>query len=276
MSKLNDPQYLLTQQYHNASKLNARIRVHVEFSTNKYGWCQWVFDQFGLPKECRILELGCGPGDLWRENMGRILAGWEIILSDFSPGMIAQAQQNLANQPHPFTFEIIDAQSIPYEEGQFDAVIANHFLYHVPDRPKAFSEIHRVLKDNGRFFCSTIGETHMQELPTLVKKFDPEIETIFQSEGYPFTLENGEPQLREWFSNIEVGRYPDDLQVTDAKILVDYVMSTISLGLNEKRREKFTRFIEAEMAANGNMIQIKKDSGMFVARKPIDELIAQC
>ncbi len=271
MSKLNDSEYLLANQYQDANNLNARIRLHVEFSTNKYGWFPWVFDQFDLPKECCILELGCGPGDLWRENMGRIPQGWEIILSDFSPGMIARAQQNLAEQPHPFTFEIIDAQSLPYEEGQFDAVVANHFLYHVPDRPKALSEFHRVLKDNGRFFCSTIGETHMQELPILVEKFDPEIESIFKSETYPFTLENAEPQLRDWFSNVEVDRYPDNLEITDANAIIEYVLSSssISMGMDNNRREDLKLFMEQEIAVNGGVIQIKKNSGMFIARKSI-------
>lgn len=267
MSKLNDPKYLLSDQYHNANKLNARIRLHVEFSTNKYGWFPWVFDQFDLPEKCRILELGCGPGDLWRENISRIPTGWEIILSDFSLGMIAQARQNLPEQPYRFAFEIIDAQSIPYEDGQFNAVIANHFLYHVPDRAKALSEIRRVLKDNGRFFCSTIGKTHMQELPKLVENFDPKIETLFRSEGYPFTLENGERQLREWFQSIEVDRYSDNLQITDAATLVDYVMSTVSLGLDENRRDEFRRFIEEAMETNGGVIHVKKDSGIFKARK---------
>lgn len=75
MSKIDDPEYLLNQQYHNADKLNARIRLHAEFSTNPYGWLQWVFDHFDLPKYARILELGCGPGNLWLENQARIHLG---------------------------------------------------------------------------------------------------------------------------------------------------------------------------------------------------------
>ncbi len=271
MPKLNDQEYLRNEQYQNAENLNARIRLHVEFSTNDYGWFPWVFDKFDLPKDCHILELGCGPGDLWRENLDRIPHDWEIILSDFSPGMISQAQQNFAKHSQRFSFEIIDAQSIPYDEGEFDAVIANHFLYHVPDRPKALSEIRRVLKENGHFFCSTIGETHMQELPALVEKFDPEIKSIFKSETYPFTLENAEPQLKEWFSKVVIDRYPDNLEITDAGAIVDYILSS-SIALDNSRREKLGHFIEQEMASNAGVIHIKKDSGMFEARKSIEKM----
>ncbi len=55
-------------------------------------------------------------------------------------------------------FKEIDAQSIPFEDETFDAVIANHMLYHVPDRPKAIAEIKRVLKPGGRLIATTIGK----------------------------------------------------------------------------------------------------------------------
>jgi len=126
MSKLSDQKYLLTEQYKNASNLNARFQLHERFSTNKYGWHRWVFDQLHLPPSCRILELGCGPGYLWLKNNDRIPDGWEITLSDFSPGMLQEAQQNLSPSDHPFTFEVIDAQSIPFADESFDAIIANH------------------------------------------------------------------------------------------------------------------------------------------------------
>ena len=199
-SKINDQDYLRDEQYKDASNLNARIRLHVEFSTNSYGWFRWVFDHYDLPSQARVLELGCGPGDLWFENIDRIPEGWEISLSDFSPGMLNQAWEKLVYQSHPFNFEIIDAQSIPYEADHFDIVIANHFLYHVPDRAKAISEIRRVLRPGGRFYATTIGIKHMKELPDLVARFDPENSHFLSSEDVPFIMENGADQLRKNFS----------------------------------------------------------------------------
>ena len=81
-------QEYLACQYRNASNLNARIDLHQRFSTNKYGWQRWIFDQLDLPLQCRILELGCGPGNLWLENLDRIPESWDIVLSDFSAGML--------------------------------------------------------------------------------------------------------------------------------------------------------------------------------------------
>ena len=106
-----------------------------------------------LPADARILELGCGSGLLWKSSIDRIPAGWKITLSDLSPGMLDAAWRNLVVTGRTFQFKEIDAQSIPFEDETFDAVIANHMLYHVPDRGKALAEIKRVLKTWRAFVC---------------------------------------------------------------------------------------------------------------------------
>jgi SAM-dependent methyltransferase len=266
MSRINDQTYLRGEQYKDSSNLDARIRIHIEFSTNKYGWFRWVFDQYEIAPQARILELGCGPGDLWLDNSDRIPEGWEIALSDFSPGMLEKAQEKLASLSHPFRFEVIDAQSIPYETDHFDVVIANHFLYHVPDRPKAIAEIRRVLKPGGPLYTTTIGMGHMKELPDLVERFDPENGDFMRNTEIPFTLEDGTDQLRAQFSEVETRRYEDELRVTDVDALVDYAFSGMRLGLEKGRKEEFARFIQKEMTANDGVIAIKKDSGIFIAQ----------
>ena len=54
--------------------------------------------------------------------------------------------------------------SDPYDDASFDAVIANHMLFHVPDRAKALAEMRRVLRPGGKLYTSTMGETHKKTL----------------------------------------------------------------------------------------------------------------
>jgi ubiquinone/menaquinone biosynthesis C-methylase UbiE len=146
MSKATDQDYLKNDQYRDASNLNVRMALHQRFGTAKVPWHRWVFDQFHLPPEARVLELGCGPGQLWVQNMDRVPADWAVTLSDFSLGMVEQARDNLAASDQPFTFERCDAQALPFADGSFDSVIANHMLYHIPDRQRVYAEVRRVLK----------------------------------------------------------------------------------------------------------------------------------
>ena len=138
------------KQYGDSSNLNARIQLYTRFSNSPDDLGRWVFDRLDLPRRCRLLELGCGTASLWVGNASRVSAGWTVTLSDRSPGMLREARDNLAVKGLAFRLSVIDAQAIPLADSTLDAVIANHMLYHVPDRAKALSEIHRVLRPGAR------------------------------------------------------------------------------------------------------------------------------
>jgi SAM-dependent methyltransferase len=257
MPQIADQTYL-REQYKNASNLNDRIQLHQRFSTNAYDFQLWVFDQLKLASDSRVLELGCGPGSLWRPNLGRIPAGWRITLTDFSPGMLEEARANLAGA-RPFAFEQADAQALPFDVGAFDAVIANHMLYHVPDRPKAFAEVRRVLAPGGRFYAATNGETHLQEIHHLLHEFDSTIDLWNRS---TFRLEDAAGELEPFFPNVTLHRYPSALVVTEAEPLVAFIASFAGDALAGARRAELARLVEQRLAADG-AIQITKDTGLF-------------
>ena len=94
MDTLSDQEYL-QRQYRDSSNLSARAGLHTRFSTEEYPWFHWVFDHFDIPENGNVLELGCGTGLLWRQNLGRIPHGWRITLSDASQGMVHEAEQGL-------------------------------------------------------------------------------------------------------------------------------------------------------------------------------------
>jgi DNA-binding transcriptional MerR regulator len=103
-------------QYKNAANLSARINLHDLFSTNKYGWHKWFYDQLGLCEDMSVLELGCGNASLWLRNINRIPRNCKITLTDISEGMLEDARQNLGDYAKKFNLNQVDAQSIPYED----------------------------------------------------------------------------------------------------------------------------------------------------------------
>jgi SAM-dependent methyltransferase len=267
MSHLSDQDRLLERQYRTPVNLQARMELHRRFGTGQGSWFRWLLDRMEIPPRARILELGCGTGTLWRENLERIAPDWEIELSDLSEGMLAEARRNLERAGHRFRFRRIDAQDIPFADVSLDVVIANHMLYHVPDRGKALAEIRRVLRPGGRFYAATNGRNHMRELRQLLARFVPErARDVGLMPGELFGLESGREQVAAFFGEVTVLRKPNPLVVTEAEPLVAYVLSlTAESNRIGDRVEELTAWAQAELDAHG-AIRITTDSGLIAAR----------
>jgi ubiquinone/menaquinone biosynthesis C-methylase UbiE len=264
----NSKKELVIEQYQTPSNLEARIELHRRFSTAVQPWPNWIFDQLDLPASSRILEVGCGPGSLWSDNLERLPAGWALTLLDLSPGMVAQARAHLLSHNDRFTFAVADAGDIPFVDNRFDAVIANHMLYHVADIGQTATEIQRILKPNGRLYAATSGSDHMRELDHLISDFLPHqpVGEVILS----FTLQNGADQLRPFFPNVEMRRFVDDLLVTEAAPLVNYALSRLTLfedqaQVTEEQKRAFEKQVAAIMEQQSGTIKITKQMGLFIA-----------
>ena len=264
----------LTEQYKDASNLDARIALHTRFSTAHTNWYRWLFDHFNLPDGARVLELGCGPAKLWRENLERI-PDWDVTLTDASPGMIGEAKAYLKDAPRAFSYEVVDVQEIPFADASFDAVVAIHMLYHVPDQPRALAEIRRVLKPGGRFYASTNGRSHMHEIGDLAAHF-AEGETLERIRSAhtlnSFRLEDGLEMLSAHFTDVTLYRRESSLKVTEAEPLLAFILSaTAATELRERptaaqseRLGGFKAHLRKRIEAEG-AVHITQASGLFEA-----------
>ncbi|GCE48994.1 class I SAM-dependent methyltransferase [Thermosporothrix hazakensis] len=269
MTAIADQKYLLTKQYCNGSKLNARIQLHTRFSQNKYNFHRWIFDHLKLEPESAILELGCGTGQLWTNNLDRLNPSWHITLSDFSVGMLQETQQNLQGKERLFTFRIIDAQSIPFADQSLDVVIANHMLYHVPNRARALHEICRVLKPNGTLYAATSGKGYLLEIRQLLQLVGATDTDLFGNEsGDGFTLESGYKELAHYFHEVTGDGYRDQLVVTETEPLLNYILSgATGETLTPEQKTKLQQIIAKEIAQKG-ALRIQKPTGLLIAHSP--------
>ncbi|MCC6455882.1 MAG: methyltransferase domain-containing protein [Caldilineaceae bacterium] len=257
----------VAEQYKTPRNLNARIQLHKRFSTNPYAWLHWVFDHLRLAPGMRVLEIGGGPGGLWQENRHRLSPQIEIFFTDQSTGMIAQAL-SLVGDLRQFAFAAADAQALPFAGASFDVVIANHMLYHVPDRKRALAEIRRVLKPTGNFFAATNDHTHMQELRQLAESFLPVPSHLVApqetspTERFPFDVATQE--LSQYFGQLQLHLYHNALVVTDADALADYMLSGITAPLPEEVEAGFRHRLSERIRADG-AITVTSASGLFEA-----------
>lgn len=263
-----DQKYLRDSQYANSSNLGARIRIHELYSTNKYDIQRWSFDLLlaAVGSTAKILEVGTGRGDLWSKNADRLPAEWQVTLTDFSQGMLDDAQKHLGAAADHFTWQTADAQELPFEDQSVDAVLSHFMLYHVPNREKAIAEFRRVLKPNGMLMAFTLGDGHMYQLNEAIHEAWPELYAKTpQSVQSHFSLENGADQIRTSFDNVVMIPYVCDLRVEDAEPVVDYARSAIQGGDTEAGFGRLREAVAKEIAEKGNFF-VKKETGMFVAR----------
>jgi SAM-dependent methyltransferase len=257
---MRDPVYLRRVQYRDDSNLNTRAELHRRFSTTPGSFHQWLFDQLLLPERARVLDVGCGPGFLWTANADRVPDGWRGVLTDLSDGMVAAARAGLGAR---FRFAVADAAALPLASGAFDACLANHMLYHVPDQAGAIRELARVLRPDGTLYAATNGLGHLRALDELASRW-------CQSDqlgpgAHAFRLENGAEQLGAAFARVELRRRPGELAVTEAGSVVAYVRSMTGdqVDLDPLRREV------AAIIERDGFFRIATDTGLFVARSPI-------
>ncbi len=261
------------EQYRTADNLEKRIRLH-DYSTSPLGWMEWVYERLELKAGERVLELGCGTGLLWQENVRRLPEGLRLTLTDRSEGMLEKARENLS----PFRelleakgirveYRICDADSLVLERESHDCIVANHMLYHVKRREACIREIARGLKPGGRFLCSTIGDGHMRELHEIVEAFDARIEMPFRSITGGFRMENAMPQLQPHFTRIERMDQENDLIVDDIEAIYDYVSSYPGNAacILEQRGEELRGLLRQRMDREG-AIFIHKSAGIFRCR----------
>lgn len=268
-STFTDGTYLRSEQYRDASNLNARIELHRRFSTNAGDWQRWVFDHLlaALGPEAHVLEAGCGPAELWRSNLDRLPPGWQVTLSDFSEGMVEAARAAVAPRADQFAFVVADVQALPFADAGFDAVVANHMLYHVPNRTEAIGELCRVMQPGGTLFAATNGDQHLIEIQDLLARAEASEGWWRANAPVEFTLQNGAAQLVERFDTVTLDPYEDGLVVTETEPLVDYLLSTAAKrSLAEAQIARVRATIEAEVAAQG-AVRISKESGLFIAKK---------
>ena len=103
-----------------------------------------ILDSFGELQGKRLLDVGCGTGQLTAAAAKR---GARAEGIDFAENMVA-----IATTKHPeLKFSGGDAENLPYEDECFDCVVCSFGLLHMEQPERAMAEACRVLRSGGRY-----------------------------------------------------------------------------------------------------------------------------
>lgn len=106
-----------------------------------------------------VLDIGSGTGTLALAAKKKVGVSGRVNGIDVIPGMIEVSKQKVKRAHEDVSFDLGSMADIPFEANTFDVVICSFMIFHVAEktRQKGLSEIHRVLKPNGKLFIVDLG-----------------------------------------------------------------------------------------------------------------------
>jgi SAM-dependent methyltransferase len=192
--------------------------------------------------------------------------GLNLTLSDQSAGMVEEALGRCrALSFASVAVQQADAVALPFEDGSFDAVIAMHMLYHLPDPAKGIAEMHRVLKPGGFLAVTTNGAGNMQALYELTTVLgSPPADPSVTAFGY----DAAERIMQARFGNVAKSEHPACLRITEPE---DVFLALTSYPPGDRADETqlvaFRDAIAAAFRAGGGVLEVEKKTGLFISRK---------
>jgi len=254
------------KQYANSRKLAARARLYSEHTIAELGWFPWVAQQLPLKSGDRILDVGCGPGWFWAATAASLSGNLNLTLCDLSPGMVAEAVERCT--PLPFgsiTGRQADAAALPFTDGSFDAVVAMHMFYHLPEPARCAAEMHRVLKPGGFLAVTTNGIGNMRKIYELTRVFGS---SPYDPAGAAFGYEAAQQLMQTQFGNVAMAQYPARMRVTDPEdIFLTLTSYPPGEGANEAQLSELRSAIADAFQAGRGVLETEKEAALFISRK---------
>jgi len=100
----------------------------------------------------RVLEIAAGTGVVTRAIASALPESVSIVATDLNQAMLDQA--STTGTKRSVEWRQADAMQLPFPDETFDAIVCQFGVMFFPEKSKAFSEAHRVLRPGGLFIFS--------------------------------------------------------------------------------------------------------------------------
>ncbi|HJU37901.1 MAG TPA: methyltransferase domain-containing protein [Gaiellaceae bacterium] len=148
---LDDPE-LLEREYATSERLERRRHDVTGWVRGEEPWIE-ALAAVAETRPRRVLDAGCGDG-----VFARAVAAPVVVAVDMAAPMVEQARSRGVDARRA------RIEDLPFADGEFDVVVCNWVLYHLPDVDAGVRELARVLRPGGRFVGIYNRDGHMGEL----------------------------------------------------------------------------------------------------------------
>jgi ubiquinone/menaquinone biosynthesis C-methylase UbiE len=171
----------MTYDTHNTENDDGRLEKEQGFwKAAAEGYDEWISNDFQdqyevnwdiltkhIDPTLRVLDVGCGPGDLSIRISQKCHEVWGV---DVTPEMIQIAEEKTASAPANVYFQQADACDLPFENHSFDTVMSINALQTMIRPEVALMEMSRVLKPGGELLLITYcyGDSSFSDSESLI------------------------------------------------------------------------------------------------------------
>lgn len=258
------------RQYATDNNIKLRQQIHEQFTHPPIDFAEWVLSNYQWRGGERVLDVGCGNGKYYYPLLYKAPDEGQPIEYhglDLSRGML------MSHPMYPTSrLTVADIERLPYADGTFDVVMANHVLHHVHNLIHSVQELKRVLKPDGVLISATNSILSMYNLrrilhrsTVLLSRMGSQVQPMLAPSD-PYSLENGILVMKRHFYAVMRADLPSTLVFTDAEPLLDYIEST--RDLREPQLPSDVHWDDMMAIARQQIAQIIQTQGHL----PIDKL----
>lgn len=200
------------REYHKSAGVPSTGRPSIyELRQPEFDLGEFLDEHLPALRGALVLDAGCGSGPYVADTLARAR---ELVAFDIAHGRLGLIDP----QAHRLCG---DVQSLPFPDATFDAAMAMHMLYHVPDIELGATELRRVVRPGGVLYALTNSDQAQREMQELIDRngCDP-----FAGGENRFTNENGAGFLGTAFADVQLVEFTDSrLVVTDPECVIDEI-----------------------------------------------------
>jgi demethylmenaquinone methyltransferase/2-methoxy-6-polyprenyl-1,4-benzoquinol methylase len=135
-------------------------------------WRRKAIKKAAFEPDSTILDLGVGSGDMSKMLLEEV-PGVNVVGFDICEELIAEGRRKpaLQSQSNPIQWLIGDGRMLPFADHRFDGIVAGFSIRNIPELPKVFREMYRVVKPGGKIVLLDMVEPENPVLRALFKTY---------------------------------------------------------------------------------------------------------